>query len=51
MGAEVFSRALDRAPFPGDPRVPPGACPSSFPIEALSFDSSTSASRGPTSGV
>ena len=47
-GAEVFSGAPDRAPFPGDSRVPPGASPSA---SALPFDSSTSASRGPTSGV
>ena len=50
-GAEVFSWALDRAPLLGDSRVPPGASPSASPTGALPFDSSTSASRGPTSGV
>ena len=48
VGAEVFSGAPDRAPLPGDSRVPPGASPSA---SSLSFDSSTSASRGPTSGI
>ena len=51
VGTELFSRAPDRAPLPGDPRVPPGASPSASPAEALPFDSSTSASRGPTSAV
>ena len=51
MGAEVFSGALDRAPLPGDPRVPPGANPSALPTGAPSFDSSTFVSQGPTSGV
>ena len=50
-GAEVFSGAPDRAPVPGDPRVPPRASPSASPAGALPFDSSTSASRGPKSGV
>ena len=50
-GAEVFSRAPDRAPVPGDPRVPPGASPSASPARAPPFDSSTSASRGTTSSV
>ena len=50
-GAEVFSGALDRAPLPGDPWVPPGANPSASPTGAPSFDSSTFASQGPTSGV
>ena len=49
--AEVFSGAPDRAPFLGDSGVPPGASPSASPTGALPFDSSTSASRGPTSGV
>ena len=31
-GAEVFSRALDRAPLLDDPRVPPGASPSASPV-------------------
>ena len=50
-GAEVFSRAPDRAPLPGDLRVPPGASSSASPVGAPPFVSSTSASRGPTSGV
>ena len=50
-GAEVFSGAPDRAPLPSDPRVPPGASPSASLAGALPFDSSTSASQGPTSGV
>ena len=47
-GAEVFSGAPDRAPFPGDFGVPLGANPSA---SALPFDSSTSASQGLTLGV
>ena len=47
-GAEVFP---DRAPLPGDSRVPPGASSSPSPAEGPPFDSSSSASRGPTSGV
>ena len=43
-GAEVFSGALDRAPLPGDPQVPPRASPSASPAGASPFDSSTSAS-------
>ena len=50
-GAEVFLGALDRAPVPGDPRVPPGASPSTSPARAPPFDSFTSASRGSTSSV
>ena len=50
-GAEVFSRAPDRAPLPGDSRVPPGASPSASPTRAPPFYSSTSSSRGPTSGI
>ena len=50
-GAEVFSRAPDRAPLPGDSRVPLGASPSASPVGAPPFDSSTSACRGPTSSV
>ena len=50
-GAEVFSRVPDRAPVPGDPRVPPGASPSASPTGASPFDSFTSASQSPTSGV
>ena len=51
MSAEVFSGAPDRAPLLGDPWVPPGASPSASPSEAPPFESSTFASRGPTSGV
>ena len=50
-GAEVFLGALDRALLPGDSRVPSGASPSASPTGAPPFDSSTSASQGPTSGV
>ena len=50
-GVEVFSGAPDRAPLLGDPWVPPRASPSASPIGAPSFDSSTFASRGLTSGV
>ena len=50
-GAEVFSGAVNRAPLPGDPWVLPGASPSASPAGAPPFDSSTSASWGPTSGV
>ena len=50
-GAEVFSGALNRAPVPGDPRVPPRASLFASPIGAPPFDSSTSSSRGPTSCV
>ena len=50
-GAKVFSGAPDRAPMPGDPRVPQEASPSASLVGALPFDSSTSASRGPTSSV
>ena len=51
VGAEVFSGAPDRSPLPGDSRVPPRASPSASPAGAPPFDSSTSTSRGPTSGV
>ena len=50
-GAKVFSRAPDRAPVPGDPRVPPGASLSASPAGASPFDSSTSVSWGSMSGV
>ena len=50
-GAEVFSGAPDCAPVPGDPRAPPRASPSASLVGAPPFDSSTSASRGLTSGV
>ena len=50
-GAEVFSGAPDRAPLPGDSWVPPGGSSSASPAGAQLFYSSTSASRGPTSGV
>ena len=51
VGAEMFSRAPDRAPLLGDPRVPPGASPSALLAGDLPFYSSTSVSRGPTSGI
>ena len=47
----MFSWGPDRAPVPGNPQVPPGASPSASPARALPFDSSTFASRGPTSCV
>ena len=47
-GAEVFSGAPDRAPLPGDSRVPPGGNSSASPTGAPLFYSSTFASRGPT---
>ena len=47
-GAKVFPY---RAPLLGDSRVPPGASSSASPAWAPPFDSSTSASRGPTSGI
>ena len=50
-GAEVLSVAPNRSPLPGDPRVPLEARSSASPARALPFDSSTSASRGPTSGA
>ena len=50
-GAEVFSGAPDRAPLPGDSRVPLGASSSASPAGAPLFYSSTSTSRGPTSSV
>ena len=50
-GAEVFPEAPDCAPLLGDSRVPPGVSSSASPIGVPPFDSSTFASRGPTSGV
>ena len=50
-GAEVFSGAPDRASLPGDSRVPLGASSSASPDRAPPFDSFTSATRGPASGV
>ena len=50
-GAEVFLGTLDRAPLPGDSRVPPGASPSALLAGVPPFDSFTSASRGPMSAV
>ena len=47
----MFSGAPDRAPLPGDSRVPTGASPSASLVGAPPFESSTSVSRGPTSGV
>ena len=51
VSAEVFLGAPDCAPLPGDPRVPPRASPSAPPTGAPPFDSSTSASWCPMSGV
>ena len=50
-GAEVLSRAPDRAPLPGDIRVLPKVNSSASPARVPPFDSSTFASRGPTSGA
>ena len=50
-GAEVLSRALDRAPLPGDLRVLLEASSSASSTGVPSFDSSISASRGSTSGA
>ena len=50
-GVEVLSGAPDRASLPGDPRVPLEASSSTSPVGAPPFDSSTLASRGPTSGA
>ena len=47
----MFLGAPDRAPLPGDSRVPQGASSSASPAGAPPFDSSTSASRGPKLGV
>ena len=47
----MFLGAPDRAPVLGNPWVPLGASPSASPVGALPFDFSTSASRGPTSGI
>ena len=47
----MFLGAPDRAPLPGDSRVPLGASPFTFPTGALPFDSFTSTSWGPTSGI
>ena len=47
-GAKVFP---DRAPLPGDSRVPPGASSSTLPARDLPFNSFLFASRGPTSCV
>ena len=50
-GTEVLSGAPNHAPMPVDLRVPPEASSSTSPTGAPPFDSSTSASRGPTSGA
>ena len=50
-GTEVLSGASDRAPLPGDLRVPPGASSSASPARASPFDSFISVSRGPTLGI
>ena len=49
--AEVSLGAPDCAPLPGDSRVPLGVSSSASPARAPPFDSSTFASRGPTSSV
>ena len=48
---EVLYGASDRALLHGDLQVPPGASSSATPVGAPPFNSSTSASRGPTSGI
>ena len=50
-GAEVLLGALDHAPLLSDLRVLPEANSSASPAGVPPFDSSTSASRGPTSGA
>ena len=50
-GAEVLSGALYLAPLPGDLWVLPEANSSASSTGVPSFDSSTSASRGPTLGA
>ena len=47
----MFLGALDCAPLPGNSRVPPRSSPSASPAGAPPFDSSTSASQAPTSGI
>ena len=47
-GAEVLFGAPNHAPLPGDLRVLPEASSSALPAGVPPFDSSTSASRGPT---
>ena len=51
MGAEVLSRAPDRAPLPDDLRVPSEANTSASLAWATPFDPSTSVSWGPTLGA
>ena len=51
VGAEVFLGAPDRAPLPGDSRLPPRASSSVLHVGAPPFYSSTFASWGPTSGI
>ena len=50
-GSEVLSGAADRAPLPGDLRVLPEASSSASPVGVPPCDSSTSASRDPTSSA
>ena len=50
-GSEVLSGAPDRAPLPGDLRVLSEVSSSASPVGVPPFDSSTSASRDPTSGA
>ena len=51
VGVEVFSGAPDRAPLHSDSRVPPRASSFASLVGAPPFDLSTSASRGPASGI
>ena len=48
-GADVLSGAPDHVPLPSDLRVLPEASFSASPVGVQPFDSSTFASRGPTS--
>ena len=50
-GAKMFSGDPDRAPLLGNSRVPSGASSSASPTGAPPFDSFTSTSRGPASGI
>ena len=50
-GGGVLSGAPDRASLPGDLQVLPEASSSTSPAGVPPFDSSNSASRGPTSGA
>ena len=50
-GAEVLSRAPDRAPLPDALRVPPEASSSTLPDGALLFNPLALVNWGPTSGA